>query len=149
MLLALLILICWPIAEVYVAIQVAGAIGALATVLLLIASWPLGTWVVRAQGRAAWRRLRAAVAAGRAPGAPALDGALVLVAGGLLIVPGFISDAFGLLLLAPPTRALIRRGAARSLQSRVVVRVARSPGGPPAYDVDSTASDLDQAQLRR
>ena len=65
-------------------------------------------WLAKAEGRAAWRRLSAAVAAGRPPGREVIDGALVLVGGLLLIVPGFITDAVGLLLLAP-TRAVARR----------------------------------------
>ena len=100
----LLLLICWPIAELFVAIEVAQAIGILATVLLLIVSWPLGLWLVRSEGRAAWRRLSAAVAEGRPPAKEVLDGALVMTGGALLIVPGFITDVIGLLLLAPPTR---------------------------------------------
>ena len=56
MFLALLLLILWPVAEVYVAIKVAEAIGVAAMLLLLIAGWPVGSWALRSQGRAAWRR---------------------------------------------------------------------------------------------
>jgi UPF0716 protein FxsA len=75
------------------------------------------------------------------------DGALVLFGGGLLIVPGFITDAIGLLLLAPPTRALARTGIVRNFQSRVMVQATRFGRQPSSYDVDSTASDIDQSQL--
>jgi UPF0716 protein FxsA len=143
-----LILICWPLAELYLAIKVAEAIGVLYTVLLLIVSWPLGTWALRSQGRAAWRRLSAAVAAGRSPGREVLDGALVLIGGLLLVLPGFISDLFGSLALLPPSRALLRRQLARNLQSRVVRRAARSPGGSQQHDVDATATDLDPPRLQ-
>jgi UPF0716 protein FxsA len=143
----LLLFVAWVIAEVFVAIQVAHAIGALATVLLLVLSWPLGWWAWRAQGRAAWRRLGAAVSAGRSPGREVLDGALILLGGLLLIVPGFISDALGLLALLPPTRALMRRGLARNLQSRLVVQATQFTGASRPYDVDSTATDVDQPQL--
>ena len=138
----LLLLICWPVAEVYVALQVANAIGALYTVLLLIASWPLGSWALRSQGRIVWRRLTAAVAEGRVPAREVLDGAIVLIGGALLIVPGFITDAVGLVLLAPGSRSLTRRVLARNLRSPIVVRTARRE-----YDVDSTARDLDQPRL--
>lgn len=148
MLVALLLLICWPIAEVYVAITVAGAIGVLWTILLLIASWPIGTWVTRSQGRAAWRRLSDALAAGRPPGKEVLDGALVLFGGGLLIVPGFITDVIGLCLLLAPIRALTRRGVVRIIQSRLMIRAVRFTRGPGSNDVDSTASDIDQPSLR-
>jgi UPF0716 protein FxsA len=147
--LALLLLILWPIAELFVAIKVAEAIGVLLTVLLLVVSWPVGIWLLRAEGRAAWRRLSAAVAAGRPPGREAIDGALVLVGGVLFIVPGFISDVIGLALLLPPTRALARVGIERNVQGRVVVAATRFSRPPPSsYDVDSTAKDIDQPQLR-
>jgi UPF0716 protein FxsA len=146
--LVLLLLIAWPVAEIFVAIKVADAIGVLLTVLALIASWPLGVYLLRAQGRQAWRRLRDAVASGRPPGREVLDGALVLVGGGLLIVPGFITDVLGALLLLAPTRALARRGVIHNFQSRIVVvatGAGRRDGG--AADVDSTATDLPQPRL--
>jgi UPF0716 protein FxsA len=149
MLIPLLLLICWPVAEVFVAIQVADAIGVVATVLLLLASWPLGTWALRSRGRAAWRRLGDAVAAGRPPGREVLDGALILVGGLLLIVPGFITDAFGLLLLITPTRAATRGLLARNLQSRLVVRATGFSRRRASDDVDSTATDVDQPRLSR
>jgi UPF0716 protein FxsA len=145
--LALLLLICWPIAELFVAIKVADAIGVALTVLLLVASWPLGIWALRSQGRAAWRRLTAAASEGRAPGAAAIDGVLVLVGGLLLIIPGFITDALGILALLPPSRAMMRSLLIRSLRSRVVVSAVRF--GHPEYDVDSTAHELDRHQLRQ
>jgi UPF0716 protein FxsA len=147
---ALLLLICWPIAELYVAIRVADAIGVLLTVILLIAGWPVGIWLVRAEGRTAWRRLRAAaIITGRPPGREVLDGALILVGGSLLIVPGFITDVLGLLLLLPPTRWLARIGLVRNFQSRLVLRATRFGGPPPTHDVDSTATDINSARLPR
>ena len=144
----MLLLILWPLAELFVVIKVAEAIGVLFTILLLVVSWPLGTWTLRAQGRAAWARLSAAVAAGRSPGREVLDGALVVIGGVLLIIPGFISDVIGALALLPPTRALLRRGLARNLQSRLVLRATRFSGARQPYDVDSTATDLDQPRLQ-
>jgi UPF0716 protein FxsA len=144
---ALLLLILWPLAELFVAIKVAEAIGVLLTVILLLASWPIGMWLTKAEGRAAWRRLSAAVTAGRPPGHEVIDGALVLAGGLLLMVPGFITDVIGLVLLAP-TRKLARTAIARNFQSRLVVaatRFSREPGSH--YDVDSTATDLDSPQL--
>jgi UPF0716 protein FxsA len=143
---ALLLLILWPVAEVYVAIKVADWIGLLPMLLLLVAGWPLGLWALRSQGRVAWRRLGDAVGAGRAPGREVLNGALVLLGGLLMLVPGFITDVLGAVLLLPPTRALARATLERNLQSRFVVR-ATSLGGRHAYDVDSTATDVDQPQL--
>jgi UPF0716 protein FxsA len=146
--LALLLLILWPVAELFVAIKVAEAIGVLLTVALLIAGVPLGIWLTRAEGRAAWRRLSAAAAAGRPPGREVIDGALVLVGGILLIVPGFISDVLGLLLLLGPSRSVAGAAITRNFQSRLVAAAARFSGSPRSpYDVDSTATDVDRPQL--
>jgi UPF0716 protein FxsA len=144
--LALLLLLIWPLAELFVAIQVAQAIGVFYTVLLLVASVPLGIWALRSQGAAAWRRLTAAVAEGRPPAREVLDGALIVAGGVLLVIPGFITDVIAICLLLPPTRALMRIAPLRRLQDRLVVRAARATNGP--YDVDSTAHDIDQPQLR-
>lgn len=147
---ALLFLILWPIAELFVAIKVAEAIGVLLTVLLVLAGWPLGMWLAKTQGRAAWRRLSAAVAGGRPPGREVIDGALVLAGAILLIIPGFITDGVGLLLLLAPSRAVARQVITRNFQSRVVVAATRFSRAPrSAYDVDSTATDLDGPQLQR
>jgi UPF0716 protein FxsA len=148
--LALFVLVVWAVAELFVAIKVADAVGVLVTVLLLLASWPVGVWLLRAEGRAAWRRLEAAVQAGRPPAREAIDGALILLGGMLLIVPGFISDALGLFLLVAATRALARRGIARNFQNRLVVQATRFTRRPSsAYDVDSTATDIEKPPLPR
>lgn len=141
----LILLILWPVAELLVAIQVADWIGVLDTIVLLVISWPLGGWALRRQGAAAWRRLARALAEHRAPAREVVDGALVLIGGILLIVPGFITDGLGILLLAPFSRALLRPVLVRSLQSRVMVAAARFSRRP--YDVDSTARDVDQTRL--
>jgi UPF0716 protein FxsA len=144
----LLLLILWPAIEIFVAIQVAHAIGVLWTVLLLAAGWPLGSWALRSEGRAAWRRLSEAVALGRPPGREVLDGALVMAGGALLIVPGFVTDLVGLFLLLSPTRALMRGVLVRNLQSRLLRR-ATGARSTPESDVDSTATDVGQPRLHR
>ncbi len=142
-----LVPIIWLLAEVFVAIKVAQAIGVLAMILLLLVSWPLGGWALRSQGRAAWGRLRAAVAAGHTPGREVLDGVLILIGGLLLIVPGFISDLVAVCALLPPTRALLRGRLARHLHSRLLIGATRSGHPARPYAVDSTATDVDQSQL--
>jgi UPF0716 protein FxsA len=141
------LLILWPIAEIFVVVKVAESIGVLLTVALLIVTWPLGTWALRSQGRIVWRRFATAVLEGRPPAKEVIDGAFVLLGGGLLIVPGFLTDALGIVLLFPPTRALLRALLLRNIQSRVVVRAARAVRPSQGYDVDSTARDIDQPRL--
>ncbi len=147
--LVLLLLILWPVAELFVIIVVAESIGILLTLLLLIAGWPLGSWAIRSQGRAVLGRMAVAVAEGRVPGREVLDGALVLIGGLLLMVPGFISDAFGILLLLPLTRAPLRALLARNFRSPMVTQTIKFTTRGRTYDVDSTASDVDSTAGER
>jgi UPF0716 protein FxsA len=148
-LLPLLLLVLWPVAELIVIIEVAEAIGVLLTLALLIVGWPLGIWAIRAEGRGVLRRMAAAVNEGRVPGREVLDGALVLLGGTLLVIPGFITDVIGLLLLLPPARIPLRRLLARNMRSSVVTQTVRFTTRGQAYDVDSTASDVDRPELGR
>jgi UPF0716 protein FxsA len=149
-----LLLIAAPVAEVFVFIEVGLAIGWLWALVLLVGTSMLGVQLLRIQGRAAIERVSLAVSERRAPGAAALDGALGFLGGLLLVVPGFISDVFGVLLLAAPTRTLARRWISRHYAGRVMRFVAATgrfgPGGRmrPA-DVDSTAVEDDQGWLGR
>ncbi len=93
-LLALLFLVV-PIAELYVIVQVAGGIGVGNTILLLIAISVGGAWLAKWSGVGVLRRLQATVRQGRVPSAELVDGALVLLAGALMLTPGFLSDALG------------------------------------------------------
>lgn len=101
-------LLVLPFLEVWVAIQVAGVIGAPLTLLAVMAMSIGGVYLLRGEGTSVWRRANAEVAAGRTPTHQLLDGAMVLVGGVCLILPGFITGAFGLLLLLPPVRAVLR-----------------------------------------
>jgi UPF0716 protein FxsA len=120
-LLALFIVV--PLAELYVIIQVGQAIGALPTIAILLLDSVLGSMLLRAQGRAVWRRFNEAIAAGRMPHREVQDGVLVIFGGAFLITPGFITDVVGLVLLIPPTRSLVRAWLARRLGRRVAVGV--------------------------
>ncbi|MBB4662521.1 FxsA family protein [Conexibacter arvalis] len=151
----LLLLILFPIAELYVIVQVGQAIGALETIGLLLLGTILGGVLLRSQGRLAWRRFRAALSAGRVPAREVVDGALVIFGGSLLIVPGFISDVVGLLLLLPPTRVAVRKALLSGARGRMLMTFAAVGGAPRGrarqdYDVDSTAHDVDSPghQLR-
>lgn len=109
-----------PIIELFVIIQVGGALGVLPTVGLLVLGSILGSVLMRSQGRAAWRSFQEATAAGKVPAREVLDGALVVFGGALLLTPGFLSDILGLILLLPPTRALVRQVLVKRFAGRVV-----------------------------
>jgi UPF0716 protein FxsA len=151
----LLLLIGVPALEVLVFIEVGLAIGWLPAVLLLLGTSVLGVWLVRIQGRAAIQRVSLAVSERRAPGRAAIDGALGFLGGLLLVVPGFLTDALGALLLLTPTRALARRWLSRHYAGRAMSFVATTGrfaagarGARPA-DVESTAVEEDRDQLDR
>jgi UPF0716 protein FxsA len=108
MFLLVILFIAVPLVELYVIIQVGQWIGAGPTIALLLLDSILGAALLRHQGRAAWRRFNLALSEGRVPHRETFDGAMVIFGGALLLTPGFITDVFGLLLLIPPTRAMIR-----------------------------------------
>jgi UPF0716 protein FxsA len=136
-LLALFIVV--PLAELYVILKVGDAIGAIWTILLLAADSVLGSILLRAQGRSVWRRFNAALADGMMPHREVIDGVLVVFGGAFLITPGFITDVVGLLLLVPPTRAVIRRLLVSRLGRRIAVNAATR--GRMRYDVEGTARE--------
>ena len=139
-LLLVLIFIALPVAEIYVIIKVGEAIGVLPTIALLILDGFLGAALLRAQGRAAWRRFNDALAAGKVPAREVFDGAMVIMGGAFLITPGFITDAIGLLLLIPPSRALFRGMVARAATRRATFTVRTIRWGSRARDGYRTAA---------
>jgi UPF0716 protein FxsA len=147
-----------PLLELWVIVEVGGLIGVLPTIALLFGMSLLGATLLRHQGRGAWRRFNQALAERRFPGREVADGLLITIGGALLLTPGFITDAVGLLLLVPPTRAIARRLLQAWTARRLVVvgmsgmRGARGPqpgngSGPrPAsrpYDFEATAEEID------
>jgi UPF0716 protein FxsA len=150
--LLVLLFIVLPIAELYVIIQIGGAIGVLPTLAILIVDSLVGAALARSQSRAAWERFNRALAEGRVPGREVFDGAMIIVGGALLLTPGFITDVFGLCLLLPPTRAALRAFLTRSVSKRAGMawRVtsfgsARTGAGRPAnrsYDYEGSAREV-------
>lgn len=152
-----------PIVELFVIIEVGQLIGLWPTLALLLADAVLGSMLLKHQGRSAWRRFNEALAARRFPGKEVADGALIIVGGTLLLTPGFLTDIVGLVLLIPPTRALVRVALRRYAVGRFTVvgipggagpsggRSGRGPfGGVPGpddqrgrrdYDFDATAEE--------
>src|SRR5215470_4892451 len=112
------LLVVLAIAELWVIVEVASAIGVLETIFLLFAITVIGIWLVKRQGLALLGRMRATIDQGRVPHRELVDGFLILAAGILLIPPGFITDAAGLLLLLPPVRYGIRAMLMRSFRRR-------------------------------
>jgi UPF0716 protein FxsA len=130
--LVLAVFVGLPILEIYVIIQVGQAIGAIPTIVLLIVESFLGAWLLKHEGRRAWRALTETIASGQLPGRELADASLILVGGTLLLTPGFVSDVFGFFFVLPFTRPLARRMllwyAARRVASRARRGFAPSKG---------------------
>lgn len=107
-----LLFVCFvvvPILELAVIIQVGQVAGVVPTIVALIAVSLIGAALVRREGLRAWNRVGETLRAGRMPAQEVVDGALVLAGGALMLTPGFLTDAVGLLLVIPVTRALANR----------------------------------------
>ena len=124
--LLVVLFIAMPLVEIYVIIQVGQAIGPWWTILLLVIDSILGSWLIRHEGARAWRALREALDSGRMPAKELADGALILIGGTLMLAPGFVTDAFGVLMILPFTRPLFRRLLTGVVANRLVV--IGSPG---------------------
>ena len=134
-----------PIVEIYVMLQVSGAIGVPETILLLIAVSLLGAWLAKMAGVGVLYRLQRTVRSGKIPSAELVDGALVLFAAALMLTPGFITDCLAVLLLLPPSRAVVRGVVLRRIRARgglfQVITTAPTPGrggtSGEVWDVES------------
>jgi UPF0716 protein FxsA len=131
--LLLLLLVVLPIVELLVFIQVASWIGVAEAILLLVVVSIAGVYLAKRSGLSVWRRMVGEMHEGRVPAASIVDGALILLGGVLLLLPGFLSDVIGIALLLPPTRAGVRAFLRRHWAGRVAFGTAR------VVDVASTA----------
>ena len=118
-----LALIALPMLELALLIKTGQVIGFWATLGLVVAAAVLGAAIMSRQGISVARRTREAIAQGRPPVGPVLDGAFLLLAGALLISPGFITDVMALALLVPPIRRKVARWCVRRLAERAHVQV--------------------------
>ncbi|MBD8705207.1 MULTISPECIES: FxsA family protein [unclassified Pseudomonas] len=132
----LLLLLLFPVLELFVLVKVGMSIGFLPTFLLVVAGSMLGVFVVRIAGVATALSARQSLARGELPAQQMLDGLMMTIGGGLLVLPGFISDVLGLLFLMPFTRRMIvgkvrNRAEAQAARQRAFaenMHAANSPG---------------------
>ncbi|MDH3229340.1 MAG: FxsA family protein [Alphaproteobacteria bacterium] len=151
-LLLLLIFVGVPILEIAVFIQAGGLIGLWPTLAAVVVTAVIGVALLRAQGLAALDRARRQLDRGQIPIAEVFTGVCLLIAGALLLTPGFITDAVGFLLLIPPVRETVGRWAmtklVRSPNTRVwvdgeeVVRPHQDPTAPPSDAIDVEYTEI-------
>ena len=119
-----------PIIEIALFIQVGGLIGLWPTLAIVVATAVLGSWLMRVQGKLALAQLSQSFSELRDPTEPLAHGAMILLAGVLLLTPGFFTDAVGFALLIPPVRLAVMR----YLSTRIKVqRFQMGPGPRPGF----------------
>ena len=138
----LLALIVGVALEIAALVSVAKLIGIGWTIGLLVVESLIGAWLVKREGRAAWRAFRTAVSTGEMPPGQLADAAIVLIGGLLLLAPGFLTDLVGFFLVLPFTRGISRRWLETMVSRRFLggmplpttVRVPGTPGRGPGPD---------------
>lgn len=132
-----------PLMEIAVFIQVGGFIGLWPTLAIVVLTAIVGTWQLRVQGLATLARARAEIDRGGLPARELFNGACLLVAGVLLLTPGFVTDTLGFLLFLPPFREMLRGLLTRWVETHMEtrgtvdgreVRGARPSKGGPVID---------------
>lgn len=135
----LTIFILVPILELSLLLRIGSKIGFEATLAIILLTAFLGAILTRTQGSKALSNFRNALAAGKLPHREALDGLLILLAGAVLLTPGFLTDTAGFLLLFAPTRAAIRDRLSTYLKKRIQIippGPRQDPSGKQAGDTD-------------
>lgn len=129
-----------PLVELTLLLRIGEWLGAGATLGLVVATGVIGAWLARKEGSRTWRRVQEELGAGRMPGDELLQALLVFGAGVVLVTPGVLTDAAGLLLLFRPTRELATRVIRRRLGSRFQLRTVGFPGTTGGMDSAQTGA---------
>ncbi|MCR8549534.1 FxsA family protein [Salipiger sp. P9] len=133
-----------PLIEIALFIQVGGLIGLWPTLAIVMLTAILGTWLVRSQGLRALGDLQGSFSRLEDPTAPLAHGAMILLAGALLLTPGFFTDAVGFALLAPPVRLAVMRYMSRRV---TVARFEMGREMPPRPDMRPDPRDRSDSDV--
>lgn len=131
-----------PIIEIALFIEVGDAIGLWPTLAIVILTALLGTWLMRIQGRLALQQLQQSFSTMDDPTEPLVHGAMILVAGILLLTPGFFTDAVGFALLLPPVRMAVFR----FLRGRINIQGFQTNTGTGFRNSDIIDGDFEEVQ---
>lgn len=138
-----------PLAELAVIVQVQQSVGLGWTILALVAISVAGATFVKREGLKAWLRFREALHDARLPATEVVDGALLLLAGALLLTPGFLTDGVGLLLLLPPSRAIVNRALRGRVRRSLGLPGSASPGTRRDRPAGDGTVDVEVVDVRR
>lgn len=145
--LRLLAFFLFPALELYLLVKVGAEIGAFNMVLWVFASAILGIWAVQVQGRGVMDKVRMELGQGRVPQTAMMDSLMLFFAGVLLILPGLITDAVGILLLIPLTRHLLMNGLGHYMaRAANQVNQTGQGGGPTRIIFYSSTGGFDRMQ---
>lgn len=149
LLLLIFLFVAIPVTEFAILFELADSVGLLPTIALVLLTGVLGATLAKQQGLQTLTRIRQEMAGGKMPGDALFDGALILVAGAVLITPGILTDAFGFSLLIPPLRAIVKRlikaWAARNV--RVATSFSGPAGGPPMGETHRGRDEIIDAEV--
>jgi UPF0716 protein FxsA len=141
-----LLILVLPLAEIACFIVVGRRIGLFATLSLVVLSAIAGVVLMRIQGFGVLARLRQSGQDGRAPGKEMLDAAMIMIAGILLLIPGFLTDILGLALFLPPVRTFLWN---RLMRNIVVVDIGGARPGSQSKTEPQRTIDLDESDFHR
>ncbi|MFW6077269.1 MAG: FxsA family protein [Hyphomicrobiales bacterium] len=147
----IVIFVVAPLLEIYAFIQVGSAIGALPTLALIVLTAIVGAILVRWQGLKVVMDARQSMARDELPVAAAVHGGLLLLAGLLLVTPGFVTDAAGFLLLVPPVRSLVAARVWTWLEAKANTRAKSARGTrrrPAVIEAEAVEIDSDEEPRR-
>lgn len=126
----LLLFIVVPFVELALLLKIAEVTGWLHTLILVVVTGVLGTWLARSQGLKTYYKIQQSLSAGQMPTDSLIDAAMIFVAGALLLTPGILTDLFGFSLLFPLTRHLYRRWLVKKFKSSFKVQTSFGSSQP-------------------
>ena len=140
------LLLVVPITEITLFVLIGGEIGVLATIALVLTTAVTGTILLRIQGFGIVNRIRRMLDEGRMPGRELVHGLMIMIAGVLLLTPGFFTDTIGLLLFVPALRDFAWSVA----RKRITIVTAEGRREPPRHPPGRGPTiDLDEEEFRR
>lgn len=133
------VIIAVPLIEIYFVVKIGSVVGAIPAIALLFVISVFGSRVVKHQGLRVWRKFNEQVSSGHVPSRELIEGVCLLVAGALLVAPGFFTDALGFLLLLPPFRLVVVKIVGARTTNKV--QVVRATYDRPVVDIKEHRDD--------
>ncbi len=133
------VIIAVPLIEIYFVVKIGSVVGVIPAIALLFVISVFGSRVVKHQGLRVWRKFNEQVSSGHVPSRELIEGVCLLVAGALLVAPGFFTDALGFLLLLPPFRLVVVKIVGARTTNKV--QVVRATYDRPVVDIKEHRDD--------